>query len=396
MPEKLAGDRPLKIPDWSVETCDSTGGFEWRARCFGPRVRSGWRALFLLDMRIKYTYCLTITFCLLGAEPTLGKMEHPEWRMAHSGSGRSRLARGSKIVASHLCRPTRNSDGRRRLITMSDIKTQSVPALERGLALLEMLTGSSNGLTVSDFVRRSGLPKSSVHCLVVTLARCGYLRRCERTHRFVLDLKLLPMASTALGQIELSEQGAPHLNVLTRATQLTAHMAIYDQDESVLIGKVDSPNSCPMPTWPGKRMHTHCTALGKVMIANLDSEELDQLIRKHGLPRHNENTIASPRKLRLELDKIRNVQWALSDEEYAMGLRCIAAPIFNHLGKAFAAVSISGTVSQITGDNCSSLAERVKATASAISISLKARWKPPSPWLGEAWANTMPATASSV
>jgi IclR family acetate operon transcriptional repressor len=132
------------------------------------------------------------------------------------------------------------------------------------------------------------------------------------------------------------------------------------------------------------------------MIANLDSEELDQLIRKHGLPRHNENTIASPRKLRLELDKIRNVQWALSDEEYAMGLRCIAAPIFNHLGKAFAAVSISGTVSQITGDNCSSLAERVKATASAISISLKARWKPPSPWLGEAWANTMPATASSV
>ncbi len=279
---------------------------------------------------------------------------------------------------------------------MSVIKTQSVPALEKGLALLEMLTGSSNGLTVSDFVRRSGLPKSSVHCLVITLARCGYLRRCERTHRFVLDLKLIPLANTALGQIELSEQAAPHLNALMRATQLTSHMAIYDQDESVLIGKVDSPNSYPMPTWPGKRMHTHCTALGKAMIANLESEELDQLIRKHGLPRHNENTIALPRKLKLELDKIRNVQWALSDEEYAIGLRCIAAPIFNHLGKAFAAVSISGTVSQITGDNCASLAERVKATASAISTGLKARWTPPSPWLGEACTRTLPVTASGV
>jgi DNA-binding IclR family transcriptional regulator len=271
---------------------------------------------------------------------------------------------------------------------MSDIKTQSVPALERGLALLEMLTGSSNGLTVSDFVRRSGLPKSSVHCLVITLARCGYLRRCERTHRFVLDLKLLPMAKTALGQIELCEQAAPHLHALMRATQLTTHMAIFDQGESVLIGKVDAPGSCPIPTWAGKRMHTHCTALGKAMIANLDDEELEQHIRKHGLPRHNENTIASPRRLRLELDKIRNVQWAMNDEEYAIGLRCIATPIFDHLGKAFAALSVSGTVSQISADNCACLAERVKGTASAISIGLSARWKPPSPWLGAACAHS--------
>jgi len=194
------------------------------------------------------------------------------------------------------------------------------------------------------------------------------------------------MASTALSQIELCDQAAPHLQALTRATQLTSHMAIFDQDESVLVGKADAPNSCPMPTWAGKRMHTHCTALGKAMIANLDGEEIDQLIRKHGLPRHNENTIASPRKLRLELDKIRNVQWALSDEEYAIGLRCIAAPIFNHLGKAFAAVSLSGTVSQITGDNCAGLAERVKGTAAAISTSLTATWKPPIPLLDVASA----------
>jgi IclR family acetate operon transcriptional repressor len=106
------------------------------------------------------------------------------------------------------------------------------------------------------------------------------------------------------------------------------------------------------------------------MIANLKGEEIDQLIRKHGLPRHNDNTIASPCRLQLELDKIRNVQWALSDEEYAIGLRCIAAPIFDPGGKAFAAVSVSGTVSQITGDNCASFAEKVKQTASTISVHL--------------------------
>ncbi len=262
---------------------------------------------------------------------------------------------------------------------MSDIKTQSVPALERGLALLEMLRESSCGFTVSDFVRRSGFPKSSVHCLVITLARCGYLRRSERTHRFVLDLKLLPLANTALGQIELREYATPHLNALMRRTQMTTHMAIFDQGESVLIGKVDSPTSPSIPTWAGKRMHTHCTALGKAMIANLDSDALEQLIREHGLPRHNENTITSPRKLKMELDKIRNTNWALSDEEYAIGLRCIAAPIFDPQGRAFAAVSLSGTVSQISGDNCASLAEKVKETASAICMGLRSRRKPTGP-----------------
>jgi DNA-binding IclR family transcriptional regulator len=178
------------------------------------------------------------------------------------------------------------------------------------------------------------------------------------------------MANTALSQLELFEEAAPHLNALMRATQLTTHMAIFDQGESVLIGKVEHPGSPPIPTWAGKRMHTHCTAMGKAMIANLPAEELDPLIKKHGLPRHNDNTIASPRRLHLELDKIRNVHWALSDEEYAIGLRCVAAPIFDHRGKAFAALSVSGTVSQITGDNCASFAEKVKQTASTISVHL--------------------------
>ncbi len=259
---------------------------------------------------------------------------------------------------------------------MTNIKTQSVPALEKGLALLEMLTESAGGLTVSEFVRRSGLPKSSVHCLVITLARCGFVRRCESSHRFVLNLKLLPMANTALIQTETFEQATPHLNALMRTTLLTTHMAIFDQGESVLVGKVVYPGSLPMPTWPGKRMHMHCTAMGKAMLANLGTAELDELINKHGLPRHNENTIASPRKLKPELDKIRNIQWALSDEEYAIGLRCIAAPIFDHVGGVFGAVSLSGTVSQITGDNCTSLAEKVKKAASAITLSLKSRWSP--------------------
>jgi len=255
-------------------------------------------------------------------------------------------------------------------VIMTDLKTHSVPGLERGLSLLEMLSESPAGLTLSQFVRRSGLPKSSIHCLVITLVRRGYLRRCERTHRFKLGLKLLTMATAPLTQIELSERAAPHLNALMRETKLTVHMAIFEQNEAVLIGKVEAPALLKLSTWIGKRIEVHCTALGKALVAYLSDENLDRLIARYGLSRHNENTITSAHKLKSQLAQVRKVHYAFDDEEDEIGLRCIAAPIFNHLGRAVAAVSVSGSVSQITPENRGSLAQKVTKAALAISAEL--------------------------
>ncbi len=254
---------------------------------------------------------------------------------------------------------------------MTDLKTQSVPGLERGLSLLEMLSESSGGLTLSQFVRRSGLPKSSIHCLVVTLVRLGYLHRCERTHRFKLGLKLVSLANTALTQAELRDRAASHLRALGQETRLTVHMAIFEQNEAVIIDKVEPPGLVKLSTWIGKRMDVHCTGVGKALLAYLNDEELDRLIQEHGLSKHNDNTITSPRKLKSQLAQIKQLHYALDDEEDEIGLRCIGAPVLDHLGRAVAALSVSGTTNQITPENCGALAQKAVRASSAISADLE-------------------------
>ncbi len=247
------------------------------------------------------------------------------------------------------------------------LATQSVPALEKALLILEMLASSRAGLSLPEIVKKSGLPKSSVHCLLVTLQRQEYLHRNENTGRYMFGLKLFSLANMALSGLKLREQAAPHLYSLMQQTRLTAHMAILEKNEAVLIAKVDCPVVFRLATWLGKRMEVHCTGLGKALIANLPEERLNELLREHGLPRHNENTIASPKRLKEDLANAAKRGYAIDDEEDEIGLRCIGAPVFDHTGAVIAAISIAGTTTQITGENVHDLAQRVKGAAASIS-----------------------------
>jgi DNA-binding IclR family transcriptional regulator len=92
---------------------------------------------------------------------------------------------------------------------------------------------------------------------------------------------------------------------------------------------------------------------------------------RNGMPRYNDNTIVSPRKLRLELDNIRRVGYSIDDEEETIGLRCIGAPVLDARGKPMAAISIAGTTTQINEQNFESLAATVRKSAGEISARLE-------------------------
>lgn len=250
------------------------------------------------------------------------------------------------------------------------LKTPTVPALERGLALLELLATSKSGLTLPELTRRLELPKSSTHCLLVTLERLGYLRRNEKTGRYLFGLKLFSLANLALSGLDLREQAAPYLRALMERTRFTVHMAILEQGEAVLVEKVEAPGLLKLASWVGKRMEVHCTGLGKALLAHLPEAELDRLIREHGLPRYNENTIRSARRLKENLTLARQQGYTLDDEEEELGFRCLGAPLRDHTGSVVAAISVAGTTAQITPENLPALAREVKKTAAAISLAL--------------------------
>lgn len=251
-----------------------------------------------------------------------------------------------------------------------DLKTRSVPALERAFSALELLAGSKVGLTLPELSRRLELPKSSTHSLLLTMERRGYLHRNPKTNRYLFGLRLFSLANMALAGIELREKSVPFLRALAGRTRLTVHLAMLDHYEAVLIEKVEPPAVYKLATWLGKRMDVHCTGVGKAIIAHLEESELDELIRTRGLPRHNDNTLASAKRLKDELAKVRRMGYSIDDEEDEVGYRCIGGAIFDSSGKVIAGVSASGSTSEIDSTNLTAVAEQVKQCAASISAML--------------------------
>ena len=247
-------------------------------------------------------------------------------------------------------------------------RTNSVPAVERALAILEFLGKSRHGLTLSQVTRYLGLPKSSTHSLLLTFERCGYLQREAGTGRYRLGLRVCELAHMALNGISLREEAAPVLRRLAETAGMTVHLAILEHGEAVLIDKLDPPGpGLKVATWPGKRLSLHCTAIGKSLAAYLPEEQLDLLIARQGLLRHNDNTIGSARRLKSELALTRQRGYGLDDEEEEIGFRCIGAPVLNSSHEAVAAISIVGSTAQIHSENQQRLVELVMAAARAIS-----------------------------
>lgn len=249
-------------------------------------------------------------------------------------------------------------------------KTPSVPALLRGLAILERIAKSKRGLTFAQITRQFDFPKSSVHCLLLTLEREGYLQRDHPTGRYMTGMKLVNLAGLALDGLVLREKATPMLRALVAETGMTAHMAILDRDEVAVVAKLERAGQHRVATWVGKRIDAHCTSLGKCLIAHLPDDEVDRLIGDRGLLRHNENTIVSPARLKEELAKTRLLGYAIDDEEEEIGVRCIGAPVRNWDGRVVAAVSVSGSTSRITVETFEEIADRVKQTALGISRQL--------------------------
>ena len=246
----------------------------------------------------------------------------------------------------------------------------SVPSIDRALTVLELLAQSREGFSLSEISRKLTLPKSSVHLLIGTLEKRGYLQRNALNGKYCFGLKLVSLSRTALENLDLREEAKPALQALMRRTGLTVHMAVLERNEAVIIEKIECPGLLRLATWIGRRLDVNCTGVGKALIAFLSDEEFDQQFRTKGLARHNENTIVSTSKLKRELERVRVLGYALDDEEDEIGFRCIGAPIFNYTKKVVAAISVAGTTNQIPDDGVPQLAVIVKHAAAGISTQL--------------------------
>jgi DNA-binding IclR family transcriptional regulator len=250
------------------------------------------------------------------------------------------------------------------------LREYSVPSIERALSVLQCLGHSNRGFSISEIGRRLKIPKSSAHLILTTLERRGFLQKNTQTGRYHFGLQLVSLSRSALENLDLREEAKPFLHGLMQESGLTVHMAVLERDEAVIVEKVEAPGLVRLASWIGRRLDVNCTGVGKVLIAFLPNDELDYLLRTKVFARHNSRTIISKSALRRELMLVKQLGYALDNEEDEPGLRCIGAPVFDENGKVVAAISVAGTTSQIGIDRIPMLASQLIRAARGISSRL--------------------------
>jgi IclR family transcriptional regulator, KDG regulon repressor len=254
-----------------------------------------------------------------------------------------------------------------------------VQTIGRASSILDILAQSPQGISIRELSDKIGLPKGTTHRLLSSLSYFGYVRQDPKTRNYLLGLKLVELGHLLLSQLDLRKEAEPFLKDLAERTRETVHLVFLDRNEIVYIDKVETdqnPSGLKMASRVGLRNPAHSSAVGKVLLAHFSEEELKNFIKEKGLLKRTENTIVDPTQLREHLKSVRTQGYAIDDEENEKGIRCVAAPIYNEVGKPVAAMSISGPAFRITKKLIQeSLKKEVMETALKISQGLGFRDK---------------------
>lgn len=242
-----------------------------------------------------------------------------------------------------------------------------IQAIERAVSILGAFTAEDPELGVTDISERLALHKSTVHRFLVNLESAGLVERNPRGGRYRLGLRLFELGGLVLQQMNLWDEALPFLEQLVRDSGETGQLAVLDQGEAVYIERVEAKRALRVPAAMGRGYPAHATSHGKLLLAYQPPEAVREIIRQRGLDRYTPGTITEEWALEQELARIRQQGYAVDNEEYEEGLRCVGAAIFDHTGNAIAAIGIGGPVTRVTPARVDELAELVIRAAKGLS-----------------------------
>jgi IclR family transcriptional regulator, pca regulon regulatory protein len=247
-------------------------------------------------------------------------------------------------------------------------------SLERGLAILGCFTPKRPVLGIADIADELGMSRSTTHRYVITLVALGYLEQ-GASRKYRLGLRVTDLGMSALNSTGLREHAHPYLEELRQRTSYTSSLAVLDGADILYVDRVRSfrrgQGKVELDLHPGSRLPAYCTAMGKLLLANMPEAEQRDLIASIKPTKRGPNTITSKKALREELDEVLDAGFAVNDEELAAGLYAIAAPVRNEAREIVASVSLSAHSSMISLEEMvDALGPHLVSTADRISARL--------------------------
>lgn len=245
-----------------------------------------------------------------------------------------------------------------------------VQSVDRALSILEVLSENSSGLGITEISKKIDLHKSTVHRLLSTLIYKDYVEQDHETNKYRITLKVLELGNNRLKDLDIVTVSRPHLTELMKKTNEVVHLVILEKEEIVYIDKVESENTIRMHSTIGKRSPAYCTAVGKAIMSHMTMEEVLEIWNNSQIKEHTQYTITGVDEIKEELKKIRERGYSVDDEENEIGVRCVAAPIFNWKGDVIAAISISGPTMRVTREKVEEFSILIIEYARRISLEL--------------------------
>jgi len=243
---------------------------------------------------------------------------------------------------------------------------REVPALARGLRILELLAETKQPLRVADIAARLDIPRSATYELINTLRLHRFLDQ-DSDRRMMLGAKLAMLGASFESGVDLPRLAAEAARTLRDRSDETVQVAVLDDRYVLYIAKADSSRQLRLVSNLGRRLPAHVTGLGKALLAALPPEEFDRRMAGVELETYTDTSIADLDTLRTELADVRRTGFAIDNAESTPEVRCVAAPIQDTSGEIVAAISISVPSIRMTDDRLGECTILVKDAAAALS-----------------------------
>ncbi len=262
-------------------------------------------------------------------------------------------------------------------------RSDQVQSLVRALAIVNRLAATDEGATLTEVAQQVGLSPSTAHRLLTTLEQERYVRFDAERRLWSVGVQAFVAGSAFLKTRSLVPTARPHMRALMESSEETVNLAVEDQAEAVYLSQVECRQMMRAFARPGGRVPLHCSSVGKALLSAMPDAEVARVLHRHGLARVTIKTLTTTPALRDDLARARTRGYAIDDEEHAVGLRCIAAVVFNEAADPLAAVSLSGPMARIPDERIPLLGDLVRRTADAVTAQLGGRlpgWRTQDAW----------------
>ena len=238
-------------------------------------------------------------------------------------------------------------------------------SLARGLTVLETFTQQTPQMTISQLSAKTGLSRAAVRRCLYTLAKLGYVG-AEDGQRYSLRPKMLTLSNT------LSSAAQPILERLSNKLNESFSVATLDGDEIVYIARTQVQRLMSVDLHIGSRLPAFCTSMGRVLIASQPPDEVERYLQRVELKAYTPKTVNTVEKLRMLLRNVRRNGYAVCDQEFEVGLRSMAVPVYAPSGKVIATVNLSGHAPRLPMmDMQTNFLPYLRAAANELSVFLR-------------------------